>query len=66
MPIEDFSISQTSLDDVFISFATTTEPEGRVEGKTSISAIENGCLNGVNRNHLRTTPGVDLVENTAL
>jgi hypothetical protein len=70
--IEDFSISQTSLDDVFISFAMAAAPEespADLDGKTPVAAVENGnAANGRNKSghHMRSISEAGPIENTAL
>ncbi|KAI6182270.1 ATP-binding cassette sub-family A member 1 [Aphelenchoides bicaudatus] len=74
--IEDFSISQTSLDDVFISFAMASNPEetlADLDAKVSVAALENGngnaAVNGRSKSapqHIRSISEAGPFENTAL
>jgi hypothetical protein len=72
--IEDFSISQTSLDDVFISFAMAAAPDEiptDLDAKVSISPAENGnAANGrahsSKSGHIRSISETGQIENTAL
>lgn len=71
--IEDFSISQTSLDDVFISFAmaaASDEVHNDLEANVSVAPAENGhAANGKAHNksgHVRSISEAGPIENTAL